>query len=226
MQPTFPSCGLAISQRICGLGVQQRGGPTGPGPSSHKPGQGGQHSHDSSCSPARCAWGRPVSGSGYQRRSSPTLLPQDAHGGGPHTHTGQQPLPPGPPRGASWLPPGLSRSPPVSTTLHRLDRALLPWSGSRPRPEVWNVWRPCPPRLVHALGHTRAPRARAAFTNSEPHTSRAHPTHVACVQPTLCGSECVHAQEAKRTWRGALTCTPRARSTPRGAGCIPVYTRL
>lgn len=31
MQPTFPSCGLAISQRICGLGVQQSGGPTGPG---------------------------------------------------------------------------------------------------------------------------------------------------------------------------------------------------
>lgn len=30
-QPTFPSCGLALSQRICGLGAQQSGEPSGPG---------------------------------------------------------------------------------------------------------------------------------------------------------------------------------------------------
>lgn len=108
--------------------------------SSHTAGQGGQHSHDSSCSlppaaprAAPCQWLWVPKARGAR---APLSYPR--------TPAGVAPTPPPTPDsslcplahpcGAPWLPPGLSRPPPASTILLCLGRALLPWGGSRPRP--------------------------------------------------------------------------------------------
>lgn len=202
--------------------------------SSHTAGQGGQHSHDSSCSlppaaprAAPCQWL-------WVPKSRGARAPLSY----PRTPAGVAPTPPPTPDsslcplahpcGAPWLPPGLSRPPPASTILLCLGRALLPWGGSRPRPAhprcgmqsgpAHQRW-PTPWDTLRLQGHVR-PAPTVSGTRAGPVPL----TLPVCSQ--LCGSECAHTQEAKRSWRWALTCTPRARSTPRGAGCILVYTQL